>query len=382
MEAGKPTQQLAFFSRHAALGGLLMFTALPLWAAKPVALAVVEAEQSAPVSWYSGTVQSQQEAELSMEATGRLMSVVKFGQQVKKGDVLAEVNADSLALQLKIENVEVRKARAYVAHLEIELARLEKLAKKRNISKTEQAQARHDLAIRRIELENARLRVSVVEEQLARTRLVAPFDGTVNRVFKTQGEYIHQGESVLHLVNTAQQEIRLQAPISVTSLLPETASLKVTVEGQPFKATLETRSASADSRSRLIELRLLPQQDATTAAMTIGQPVRVAIPTRFASGGVLVPRDAIVTGKHGSALFVIAKASERASEQAANQASNQTHDEGDAVPATVKSVPVDVLYSSDGKVAVKGDIAIGSEVVVRGASGLVDGQEVQLLEGS
>lgn len=84
MEAGKPTQQLAFFSRQAALGSLLMFTALPLWAAKPVALAVVEAEQSAPVSWYSGTVQSQQEAELSMEATGRLMSVVTFGQQVKK----------------------------------------------------------------------------------------------------------------------------------------------------------------------------------------------------------------------------------------------------------------------------------------------------------
>ncbi|MGF1685406.1 efflux RND transporter periplasmic adaptor subunit [Photobacterium japonica] len=351
---------------HVAIGSVVMMVALPLLAAKPVVLAVAEAEHAAPVSWYSGTVQSQQEARLSMEATGRLTAVATFGQTVKKGDVLAEVKADALTLQLKIEQMEARKAKAYVDHLVVELARLNKLAKKRNVSETDQAKARHDLAIRRIELDNARLQVNVIQEQLARTQLIAPFDGTVNSVFKSQGEYINQGESVLHLVNTAQQEIRLQAPISVTALLPAAATLDVTVGTDTLTATLDTRSASADARSRLMELRLLPQGK----VMTIGQPVKVAIPTRFKSGGVLVPRDAIVTGKQGSALFVISEI---------NRAKGS---DADSEEIKVKSIPVDVLYSSGGKVAVKGDITIGREVVVRGASGLIDGQQVQLLEGS
>lgn len=326
----------------------------PAFAAKPVVLGVVEQEQQAPITWYSGTVQSKQEARLSMEATGRLIMVVHFGQQVKKGDILAQVDAKTLALQLKIEKLKEKKAKAYVEHLAIELARLEKLARQRNVSETDQAKARHELSIRQIEWENARLQVGVIHDQLARTKLVAPFDGTVNEVFKTDGEYIDHGEMLLHLVNTDEQEIRLQAPINVTAMLPEAAKLDITSGHLRLQATLHTKSASADPRSRLMELRLLPEGE----AMTIGQPVKVAIPNRLKSDGLLVPRDAVVSNQAGSALFVIVAAA------------------SDEDEMTVKQIPIDVLYSNGGKVAIQGDIAIGHEIVVRGGSGLTDGQAV------
>lgn len=338
--------------------GAMELTAFSAQAAKPVALAVVEKVQHAPVTWYSGTVRSQQEARLSMETTGRLTRLVEFGQTVKQGQVLAEVNADALALELKIAKVAAKRAQAVVSHQETELVRLDKLATRRNISETEQATARHELSISRIALENARLEVDLIEEKLARTRLVAPFDGTVNDVFKSGGEYVNQGEALIHLVNTRLQEIRLQVPIAVTEKLTTGTALKVVAGDQPLTASLNTKSAGADLRSRLIEMRLHPEN----ASLTVGQPVRIAIPGQFAEDSVLVPRDAVISQAGGTALFVASK--------------------GDDDKTTVREVPVNVLYSLDGKVAVKGEIGIGKQVVVRGASGLTDGQQVEVMSGS
>ncbi|WP_053062345.1 efflux RND transporter periplasmic adaptor subunit [Photobacterium aquae] len=335
-------------------GAAIIWLAFPAMAAKPVTLGIVEQVTTAPVSWYSGTVHSPQQAKLSMEATGRLITVADFGQVVKKGDVLAKVDAEALVLQLKIEQLKLKKAKAYVEHYAVELNRLEQLGRNMNVSETDRDKASHELAVRRYELENARLQVSLLKDQLARTTLRAPFDGTVNTVYLREGEYVSRGEAMLHLVNTRQQEIRLQAPISIAAKLERNSSFVITAGALEFEATLSTVGASADVKSRLLELRLLPQGQ----TLVIGQPVRVAIPERYTVEGVMVPHDAIVTNAQGKVMFVV------------------NRDESEQ--ARVKAIPVEILYGVDGHVVVKADVAIGKEIVIRGATGLSDGQKVEV----
>lgn len=66
------------------------------------------------------------------------------------------------------------------------------------------------------------------------------------------------------------------------------------------------RAASADPKSRLIELRLKPE----AGTFIIGSPVRVALPLGEQQS-MLLPRDALVLGTDGSVVYQVARAARR-----------------------------------------------------------------------
>jgi hypothetical protein len=83
---------------------------------------------------------------------------------------------------------------------------------------------------------------------------------------------VDAGEQALELVNPEQPDIRLRARVWAGQLADRT---RLRVEGEQLSshAVYYQRAASADPKSRLIELRLKPE----AGTFIIGSPVRVAL---------------------------------------------------------------------------------------------------------
>ncbi len=322
---------------------------------KVVTLADVTLGETAASIWVSGTVASRQQAALSAEVSGRVEWIAEFGSRVKAGDELLRL--DNAALQLSLEQARAEQAKweSNVRFARAEFGRLATLHRQKSTSQSQYDKARYDVEQAELAERLARVQVRQIEEQLRRSHIFAPFDGVVNNHFIQPGEHVDAGERALELVNPDQPDIRLQAPIVWAGRLAPQTRLRVEGEQLSGHGVYYQRAASADPRSRLIELRLKPD----AGRFIIGSPVRVALPLGEQQS-MQLPRDALVLGTEGSVVYRV-----------------EQGEKG----LKVNRIPVTVLFGDSQQVAVSGALKAGDRVVVRGAGSLRDGDTVTLFEG-
>lgn len=338
------------------VGALLLTGGLPALAqSKMVTLAEVAQGEAGASIWVSGTVASRQQAALSAEVSGRVEWIAEFGSRVKAGDELLRLDSATLRLSLEQASAEQAREGSNLRYARAEFQRLDRLHQQKSASQSQYDKARYDVEQAELAEQLARVQVRQIEEQLRRSRIFAPFDGVVNEHFIQPGEHVDAGEQALELVNPDQPDIRLRAPIAWARQLATQTRLRVEGEQLSSHAIYYQRAASADPKSRLIELRLKPE----AGTFIIGSPVRVALPMGE-QHTMLLPRDALVLGTEGSVVY-------------------QVEQRGEAL--TVNRVPVTVLFGDSREVAVSGALKQGDKVVVRGAGSLQDGDKVELFRG-
>jgi multidrug efflux pump subunit AcrA (membrane-fusion protein) len=113
------------------LAGLLLAPAVVAQDEGPPPAAVqvgfaLEQEMS-PEVWVPGTVVSRNQAAIAAEIAGQLTWVAEVGDVVKKGDVVARINDQSLQLQLKNDEATIKRHEANLQYLEQQVSRLERL---------------------------------------------------------------------------------------------------------------------------------------------------------------------------------------------------------------------------------------------------------------
>ncbi|EHK5438267.1 efflux RND transporter periplasmic adaptor subunit [Aeromonas hydrophila] len=344
------------FTRMVVGAALLAGGVLPALAqGKMVTLADVTRGEAAASIWVSGTVASRQQAALSAEVSGRVEWIAEFGSRVSKGDELLRLDSAALRLSLEQAQAEQAKWESNVRFARAEFGRLATLHRQKSTSQSQYDKARYDVEQAELAERLARVQVRQIEEQLRRSHIFAPFDGVVNNHFIQPGEHVDAGEQALELVNPDQPDIRLQAPIVWAGQLAPQTRLRVEGEQLSGHGVYYQRAASADPKSRLIELRLKPE----AGRFIIGSPVRVALPLAEQQT-MLLPRDALVLNTEGSVVY-------------------QVEQRGEVL--TVNRVPVTVLFGDSRQVAVSGALKQGDRVVVRGAGSLQDGDKVELFRG-
>lgn len=176
---------------------------------KPVAVELTTVElgevQRTVTNTRAGTLQACRRAKLSPSFGGQIASLpVREGDHVKQGQILFEIWNDDLLAQVELAKSEklAMQARAKEACIQANVAereakRLTQLLKQKLASeeKTDQvvglAKARRagcEAAKATVKVSNSK--IAVAEAALERTRLVAPFDGTIAEVNGELGEYV------------------------------------------------------------------------------------------------------------------------------------------------------------------------------------------------
>jgi macrolide-specific efflux system membrane fusion protein len=207
----------------------------------------------------SGVLEASALVSVGAEVSGSIKAVhVTLGQAVKKGDLIAEI--DSLNQENAVKSAEAalagieaqkRNQEAGLVSAEANLSRQQQLSANSLVSQTalETAQSTVDQARAQIDqleaqLAQAALTVESAELDLARTRIVAPADGTVVALLVEAGQTLNANSATPTIAKIANLDTMvIKAEISEADVVKVSAGQKVyfTILGEPdqrIEATL------------------------------------------------------------------------------------------------------------------------------------------------
>jgi membrane fusion protein (multidrug efflux system) len=225
-----------------------------------------------------GTVVSDESIDLSSKVT-EAVTALHFddGQQVKKGDLLIELNSAE-------EEASLSAAKSQLAEHEREILRLQSLVK-------DGAAPEARLEERRTLAEVARQHILEVEARLADRRIVAPFDGWLGLRRISVGALVSPGTVIVSLDKIDRVKIDFSVPETYLGLVKPGAILEARTQAtgdKVFRGTLThldtridpvTRSAAARAMMPNEELLLRPGM-LVSAVLHVEPRISLSIPER------------------------------------------------------------------------------------------------------
>lgn len=330
----------------------------------PANVNVVSAKMTklSPVIWVSGTVVSQNDAKIAAEISGRLNSLSAIGSLVERGDVIARIDDKQLKIQQREEQANVHNSKVHLRFLKAEVTRKKQLVKQKLSPVTELDKVISERDIAKGEVIAAQARLDKITQDLSYTQLKAPFGGIVVERIASLGEYVTNGSAIIRLVETANSEASVFAPIVAYQFLKNTKALTIESPLGHGKAAIKALVPVANARSHLMEVRL----DMSAFAWPIGLNIKAAVANGPSELSLAVPRDALVLRRDGISVFRINK-----------------NDKG----ANAEKIPVVVGIGMAGLVAINSTVTdkpieAGDLIVIRGGERLQHGQSVLIKENN
>lgn len=267
------------------------------WLALLIALATVAlcpALAHAADSSASGRLVFWRTSRIATPVMGVIASLpVRVGEQVKQGDILAEIDTQQLKADLAIAERALDLARLDLvseeAKLALELTEYDRVAKLKGspaFSGARYEDASNRVAVAKAVVEAARSRIATRQAEVAKRELdvrlatiKAPFDGIVVRHLLTVGGLVSiEDPHILVIVDNTSPEIEVEVPVEQVALLPVGREVEFSIGGGSreqarVRAVLPSDAPGANTR----HVRL----DLTSAAGRYSdvEPVTVYLPT-------------------------------------------------------------------------------------------------------
>ena len=225
---------------------------------------------------YLGVVLARDAVVVAAEIEGQLQSInVRVGDQVTQNQVLATLDTRTLQHQRDMERASLRTAEAEKKRQDLAVLQAQEEEKRRQrleglISSEEIAAARFQRQQAEAQRDAAEASISRVEaslEQLevtlARSRIKAPFAGTVAQRYLDAGALVSQGTAVLRLISSDGLRTRFAIPPDRSHQVVIGQRILVEIEGlgATFQGTVEHHAPEIDAASQMlfIEATLEPQ---------------------------------------------------------------------------------------------------------------------------
>lgn len=207
-----------------------------------------------------GQVYAEELIDVGAQATGRVDKLhVSLGQRVKKGDLIADIDATSQKNALKDDEANYKTLLAQHEIKKIQLAQIQTefnqqkqgfyagIVPKMDFlkAKTALATAEKELIASQSQLEQAQLKIATAKNNLSYTRITAPIDGIVVAIVTKQGQTINAMQSSPTIIKLAQIDtVQIKAKFSEADI-PKlktgmTAYFHILgLPNQKFEATLQ-----------------------------------------------------------------------------------------------------------------------------------------------
>jgi RND family efflux transporter MFP subunit len=332
-----------------ALAGVLTTTAMAADSTPvPVVVTTVQSENYGASLAATGTVVSRNDARISGEVGGTLSWIAEPGAAVKRGDTIARIAPDRLALTLRDNEAVLRRLDAQLSLLATQRKRLETLGGVVSQSQLDEAQSRERMAEQ--DVEQARVARDRARLDLNRAAVRAPFDGVVAERLQQAGEFVAGGAPLLRLVNDRDLEVVARAPLTTADTVTAGAIAQLIDGNRKASGKVRAIIPVGDERSRMVELRIA----ITDAGWRVGAPVRVEIAPRSLKKVVTVPRDAVILRQGASYVMRVRPDN------------------------TAERVAVNIGPGQANHVQIDGTLQAGDRVIIRGGERLEPGQSVKV----
>lgn len=261
-------------------------------AAIPVNVYVVGMETIDNQIFASGTVLPNEEVNLMAEISGRLVKLnIKEGSYVIKGQLIAKINDRELKAQL--QKVEFNQDLAR----KIEL-RQQKLLKVEAINLEEYDVTSNNIRVLDAEKE-------VIESQLEKTEIRAPFSGRIGLKNISEGAYMAPGTSIVTMIQSNPIKIDFTVPEKYTSNIHVGSAITFNLDGDVFNYSAKVVALEPKVDENLRTLRIRAIAENPSGKFVPGMFVKVKAALAANHKAVMIPTEAIVPVLKGKKVFIV-----------------------------------------------------------------------------
>lgn len=239
----------------------------------------------------SGSIEANEQVEIRSEVSG-LVENINFqeGSNVSKGQLLFKVN--DIELRALLTQAKTKEGLASENERRAKL-----LLQKEAISQEE-----YDLA--RADYKSTQAQSQLINAQIAKTSVRAPFSGKIGLRSISPGTYITPSTLVAKLVNISKLKITFSIPEKYANQIRTNSNIRFSVSGSSEKYTakiyaiepevaIETRTLQVRAIAENIDGKLLP-----------GTFADVEMPLDIIKNAIVVPSEAIIPVQNGKKVFI------------------------------------------------------------------------------
>lgn len=315
---------------------------------------------------------------LSFEVAGKLKEItLKVGQNVNKGDVIAEIDPTTLELNVENARAALDLSIATAENAADELKRQEQLLAKGAVTKVAVDDARTEALTTAATVTQSEKTLASAEEDLTKAVLRAPYDGIINSLEVDSFGTISATTLIATIYSTDAFEVSFSVNFDVVNMLTVGKQAKVRLADNPsvvLDAVVSELGSRADTVSAFPVVVTLAQSDATIKA---GMAVEVALEFAVEQGqGYTLPLSAAIKTGQLEHRDIDYKRDEKYSKREPSPLKLYVYD---PETSTVNSRDVMINGISENSLLVVEGLDVGERVAIAGVSFLRDGQKVKLL---
>jgi membrane fusion protein (multidrug efflux system) len=240
----------------------------------------------------TGTLRAEEGVELQAEINGKVV-LIDFteGARVKKGALLVKLNDSDL------------KATRDRAVYRKELAELQERRFSRLLKQGVARQEEYDTALNALNVQHAE--IDLIDAQMAKTEIRAPFDGVVGLRYVSEGAFVNAATRVATLQRLEKLKIDFSVPERYASRLRLGSPVVFTVVGasQSFAGRIYAFDPRIDAATRTVLLRAVCPND--EGRLLPGAFAKVRLTLSQLNAALLVPSEAVVPGLNEKDVFII-----------------------------------------------------------------------------
>jgi RND family efflux transporter MFP subunit len=221
-------------------------------------VAVVRREELRTGPIISGQLSAQREATVRAEVGGSIVqTTVDEGEAVRKGALLARIEARDLNDAAQSAEIAVRSAEAALTLAQSEAQRTETLVKGGALAQRDLENAQNAVANARSLLAAARARLSTAQSALADTIVRAPITGVISDKAANTGDVVTPGTALYTIIDPSSMRLEASVPSDQIAGLEPGVPVEFTVRGyadQKFSGRVERISPAADPATRQVPI--------------------------------------------------------------------------------------------------------------------------------
>ena len=319
---------------------------------------ITVAPKSGDLLTFAGEVRPRYETALAFRVPGQIVERrVEVGSVVKRGQVLAVLDATDLRLAKSAASARLTQAESQAALAEADFKRYAGLRAKNFISQAEFDRRQSQVQQAREAVAAARAEYEQIVNQVGYGMLLAPHAGVIAAMEAEAGQVVAAGQTVARLARQDETEIAFSVPERLLAAVRTAEHVEIRLWSKSdvaFEGKLREISPVADPASRTYPARLsvIGRGDAIEFGMSA--EVRVA-----ANGteNIRVPLTALFHQQNRPAVWVV-----------------------EGTPPAVRLTPVTTGAIHGNSVEITTGLTSGQVIVTAGVNMLNAGQKVRLLE--
>jgi len=276
-------------------------------AATPVKVAKAVKQTISETLTYTGTFEAGQKINITPETAGKVAKIhVEEGQFVQAGQLLAELDTESIRLQLKQAEAGLAVADANFKNMEKNKERMDRLLAEKAVSDQQYEQVKLGYEAAKAQLEQAQAGLNLARHYLDVSIMKAPFAGVIASKNAQVGDVINPmmggfspAAGVLTLVDFSRIKMVLDVSPTEVARIKRGQAAHVSstdLAGRIFEGTVSLVNQTADSYSKKFRVEVtVANTDRSLRPGTFGQ---VALEVSTKDQVLALPQKAIIDNKY------------------------------------------------------------------------------------